>query len=324
MTDWILSALIVIILLLAFALGFVWRALVVLRQQTDRRLAELRNIVHRVKSVRPVQPLAEQLADFREQSEAILDDVLRGAAYSELPPEDRLGQVDEQLVRELLDRFESIQFAMRAEKISAESLPTGVDRPIGLLYCRMARFEPAQFHLSRYIKAYPDDNEGLYFYGLAEARLFNYEKAIKAFSAFVAHDNSVSAAYLHWGANLGKLYDETGQGELVTEARQHFETAIELDATNSRAWFNLGLAFEAEYRLNDDPSRLPEILRAFERVVELDDASGRAYYYRARAYSLNGDTAAAAEDLRQAIQFDKSLADRAKNEKLFDDIVIPV
>jgi adenylate cyclase len=78
----------------------------------------------------------------------------------------------------------------------------------------------------------------------------------------------------------------------ITEARQLFERAIELDPTYSRA--HLGLAFshhrEVQFHLADSPAQsVVNCVRAARRAVELDGTDAFAHWERAVAHLFCGE-----------------------------------
>jgi Flp pilus assembly protein TadD len=123
----------------------------------------------------------------------------------------------------------------------------------------------------------------------------DYAGAIDQFSAAIANAPNDAEAYV----GRGLAYIQAGRSD---SARSDFLRANELDATDNRPLYHLGmLAIAAEQYLS--------AVDYFSQVIAIDTADARAYANRGYAHALSTNYVLAIEDYNQAIALDGTVAD---------------
>lgn len=87
--------------------------------------------------------------------------------------------------------------------------------------------------------------------------------------------------------NLGRLLQEGGE---AGQAASHYLLAIAVRAKDATAWFNLGIALE-------DLKRRPDAIKAYEQATGIEPTLADAWFNLSRLYEAGGKRAAALRSL---------------------------
>ena len=123
----------------------------------------------------------------------------------------------------------------------------------GLALARTTRFRLAIAYLDEVVAAEPEDDQALFFLGVALMKNNRKEEAVKRFNKVIELDKAFSEAYYH----LGQIYFEQQDN---VRARERLEEFVRLDPSSSHvaeAYFLLGSValMEAEAAANPTQAR---------------------------------------------------------------------
>src|SRR5437879_11317499 len=151
-----------------------------------------------------------------------------------------------------------------------------------------ARYQEAIPHLERDLKEQPEMPVANMQYGMAEARLRNYDKAIAPLQKAVKlqPDNGMG----QYARGLALF--ETGDGK---SAAPEFEAAV----ARAPRWADAHFSLAAVYARID---RVPEAMTELDTTLSLTPDHYRANLLRGRILSLQGNPAAAIANLQTAAQ----------------------
>ncbi|NMF86540.1 tetratricopeptide repeat protein [Nodosilinea sp. P-1105] len=159
----------------------------------------------------------------------------------------------------------------------------------GLAFYRTGHFPQALADDTAVLTRHPQDFRGYYNRGLVQVALHDFEAAIADFD---------QAATLTADPNpLVDIYDDRGLAKLMAAhpqaALRDFEAALDLDAQDTRAWFNHSCACH-------QMGRLAEAIADLDQVLMLDPSHVHTYLKRGLIRRSLGDAPGAIADLHQA------------------------
>ncbi len=109
----------------------------------------------------------------------------------------------------------------------------------------------------------------------------------------------------------GRAYQERGSKESITQAREMFERAIELDPTFAGAYAILSYSYFRDWfsQWSEDPQALERAFEAAKKAVALDDSLPLAHTYLAWAYLWKKQHEKAIAEGERAIALDPNFAE---------------
>lgn len=141
---------------------------------------------------------------------------------------------------------------------------------LGLMLMEQHQPESALTYLSRAVELDPQDPVTLMRLGWVHEKMESYAEARSAFEQAVTLDSSLVEAY----TSLARLVSIEGEHQRAIELLRR---AIELRPDDSRAHFNLGVAFV-------NSGDYSQAAKAYEQVIEINPAHTRAHLYLSDIY----------------------------------------
>ena len=161
----------------------------------------------------------------------------------------------------------------------------------GLARYRLGEYAPAIADYTQALSFKPDDYRAFYNRGLAQFGLTNYSAAIADYNQSLQVSPPLAAA------RLAAIYDARGvaylQQQESTAAKQDFIQAIQYNAADTRALFNLACACHQQ-------GHELAAIAYFDQVLELAPKHAQTYLNRAMIYQQIGNHPQAIADLNQA------------------------
>jgi len=159
-------------------------------------------------------------------------------------------------------------------------------------------FIRAEMVLRSYIRGHRDSSDALYLLGFVLHRRNRPAESLETYTHAAAITAPTSDDLKVVGLNYVLLND-------YSDAIKWLKKSVELQATNKDAWYYLGRAYYSK-------AQLPEARTAFEKVLELHPQDTKAETNIGLVLEDSGQTNAAAEAYRKAIEWQEKGADASE------------
>ncbi|MGB1241816.1 MAG: tetratricopeptide repeat protein [Chitinophagales bacterium] len=169
---------------------------------------------------------------------------------------------------------------------------------MGIVYGKKRDWKRAIDHYEKAIALKTDFTAAYYSLGVVYQTIKDKDKAVKAFQDLIKVAPKDKKGHLH----LGILYDEKLQFD---KALQHYHQAINADAKYYTAFYNIGNTFL-------EMKELDSAAFYYQGAIRIKPDYSKAYVNLAHVLNQKGDSAAAQQSFKKALELDGSLQDKVR------------